>query len=69
MQDVSIIEDADFDTEHEWVMEEQARRDKKVAEKVNEREYEDCGAGIECGCCFGDYPFVWIIFSSHPSIR
>lgn len=65
VQDVSTIEDTDFDMEHEWVVEEQARRDKKVAEKVNELE---CGGGIECGCCFGDYPFVCIASRSYPFV-
>ncbi|KAF5391466.1 hypothetical protein D9757_002039 [Collybiopsis confluens] len=33
------------------------KKDLKVAEKINEEEYEGCGDGIECGCCFSTYPF------------
>lgn len=37
--------------------------DAQVAEKMNNQEYEDCGDGIECGCCFSTYPFVSYIIT------
>lgn len=52
------IQDPELEREHAWVLEELARRDQQIAEKVNEEEYEVCGDGIECGCCFSEYPFV-----------
>jgi TRIAD3 protein (E3 ubiquitin-protein ligase RNF216) len=36
-------------------MEKLAMHDQEVAEKVDEG-YEDCGDGVECGCCFSTYP-------------
>lgn len=54
--------DKDFEDEKEWLeaklQEERAEEDAKLAEGVNEQEYEDCGDGIECGCCFDTKPFV-----------
>ncbi|RDB24555.1 hypothetical protein Hypma_008324 [Hypsizygus marmoreus] len=49
--------DEEFERERVWVRQEIERRDLAVAEQVNEEEYEDCGAGIECSCCFSTYPF------------
>ena len=28
---------------------------------INEQEYEETGQMIECGCCFGEYPFESMI--------
>lgn len=28
-----------------------------MALTVNESEYEESGQAIECGCCFGEFPF------------
>lgn len=38
-------------------------KDSQVAAQLNEKEYEEAGAGIECGCCFTDYPFVCFLSS------
>ena len=32
-------------------------KDRKLAEELNEKEYEETGQGIECGCCCCEYPF------------
>ncbi len=32
-------------------------KDRKLAEELNEQEYEETGQGIECGCCCCEYPF------------
>ena len=54
--------DPEFDRERKWIvrklLERSVAKDSEVAEGLNEKEYEDAGAGIECGCCFTDYPFV-----------
>jgi TRIAD3 protein (E3 ubiquitin-protein ligase RNF216) len=39
--------------------------DFQVAEEMNEQEYEDCGDGFECGCCFSTYPFICLSLSIH----
>jgi TRIAD3 protein (E3 ubiquitin-protein ligase RNF216) len=51
------IHDAEFEQERAWLLEELTKDVLAVAENANE-EYEDCGDGIECGCCFSAYPFV-----------
>ncbi|KAI0055178.1 hypothetical protein BV25DRAFT_284450 [Artomyces pyxidatus] len=55
------VEDDDFTKERKWLLEklknDAAERDAKLAEQMNEAEYEDTGDGIECGCCFSTYPF------------
>lgn len=54
--------DPEFDRERAWLLrklqERRIAKDIEVAAQLNEKEYEDAGAGIECGCCFTDYPFV-----------
>lgn len=54
--------DPEFDQERAWLVrkleERKVAKDPEVAAQLNEKEYEDAGAGIECGCCFTDYPFV-----------
>jgi len=56
------LRDDEFEREREWVlsMEKQiaSKEDAVIAEKLNEQEYEECGDGIECGCCFSSHPFV-----------
>ena len=32
-------------------------RDIKLAEELRQKEVEESGEGIECGCCFGTAPF------------
>ncbi|KAK7466958.1 hypothetical protein VKT23_004022 [Stygiomarasmius scandens] len=55
------LRDDEFEREREWVlsMEKQnaSKEDAVIAEKLNEQEYEECGDGIECGCCFSSHPF------------
>lgn len=59
-------EDPEFDKEREWVLlkvvELATEQDVALATSVNEKEYEDNGEGIECGCCFSEYPFVCVQF-------
>lgn len=54
--------DPEFDKERAWLVrklqERKVAKDSEVAARLNEKEYEDAGDGIECGCCFTDYPFV-----------
>ncbi|KAJ3908568.1 hypothetical protein F5879DRAFT_316503 [Lentinula edodes] len=55
------LEDAEFEQERTWLLEklkgDDVKMDGAVAERVNQQEYEECGDGIECGCCFTTYPF------------
>ncbi|KAF8986749.1 hypothetical protein BDQ17DRAFT_1259268, partial [Cyathus striatus] len=55
------LHDDEFEEELKWVQaleaKEKLQRDKELAEKVAEEEYERTGDGIECGCCFSTYPF------------
>lgn len=55
-------QDPEFDKEREWLLlklqGDATANDVQVAEEMNEQEYEECGDGIECGCCFSTYPFV-----------
>ncbi|KAI0048273.1 hypothetical protein FA95DRAFT_1558166 [Auriscalpium vulgare] len=55
------LQDDEFDREREWLLEklreDTTERDQKLAEEINEQEYEDTGDGIECGCCFATYAF------------
>ena len=66
-------QDPEFDKEREWVLlkvaELATERDAAFAASVNEQEYETNGEGIECGCCFSEYPFVcaWFFVSEHYS--
>jgi TRIAD3 protein (E3 ubiquitin-protein ligase RNF216) len=60
--------DPEFDKEKQWLLlklqEDATENDAQVAEEANEQEYADCGDGIECGCCFSNYPFVRLFFAS-----
>ncbi|KAJ3781897.1 hypothetical protein GGU11DRAFT_221731 [Lentinula aff. detonsa] len=55
------LEDAEFTRERAWLLEKlkenELKMDVSVAEQVNQQEYDECGDGIECGCCFTTYPF------------
>ncbi|KAJ4488145.1 hypothetical protein J3R30DRAFT_3433416 [Lentinula aciculospora] len=55
------LEDLEFEQERSWLLqklkEDEIKMDVAVAEQINQQEYEDCGEGIECGCCFTAYPF------------
>lgn len=57
-------QDPEFDKEREWVLlkvtELATQRDEALAASVNEQEYQDNEEGIECGCCFAEYPFVCV---------
>ncbi|KII87947.1 hypothetical protein PLICRDRAFT_176699 [Plicaturopsis crispa FD-325 SS-3] len=55
------MSDPEFDKERQWLLLKQQeatiKADEAAAEELNEQEYEECGDGIECGCCFSTYPF------------
>lgn len=57
-----VLYDAQFEKERDWILQRQREslleKDSHVAEELNEQEYEECGDGIECGCCFDTIPFV-----------
>lgn len=59
--------DEEFERERAWLLMklqgDVEMADAQVAEKMNNQEYEDCGDGIECGCCFSTYPFVSYIIT------
>ncbi|CAE6398806.1 unnamed protein product [Rhizoctonia solani] len=44
----------DFDNERIWLL-------NYLDERAELEECEQNGTGVECGCCFGDYPFSWMI--------
>jgi E3 ubiquitin-protein ligase RNF216 len=55
------LRDDQFEEERAWLLrklKDEAEDDAKIAEQLDEKEYEDSGDGIECGCCFTAYPFV-----------
>ncbi len=47
--------DPEFEREKAWL----SRQDEKEEAVVTEEEVPE-GEGIECGCCFSEYPFVCI---------
>lgn len=67
------LQDDEFDREREWLtrklQEDVVKGDADVADQLNEEQYEETGEGIECGCCFTEYPFVCqsLTVLSHPS--
>lgn len=65
-------QDPEFDKEREWVLlrltELAAERDAALAASAHEQECLDNGEGIECGCCFSEYPFVRANWLSLPTI-
>ncbi|KAL5637480.1 hypothetical protein ACGC1H_004038 [Rhizoctonia solani] len=44
----------DFEMERIWLLQ-------YLDERAELEECEQNGTGLECGCCFGDYPFSWMI--------
>ncbi|KAL1735070.1 hypothetical protein EV714DRAFT_201568 [Schizophyllum commune] len=57
--------DADFEQERAFILrirrEEQQKRDAELAEELIEKQAEESGEVIECGCCFTSYPFFKMI--------
>ncbi|KAJ3874538.1 hypothetical protein F5051DRAFT_335588, partial [Lentinula edodes] len=49
------LEDAEFEREHAWLLEKLKDEDVKLDETTAEQ--LDRQGSIECGCCFGTYPF------------
>ncbi|CAL1697818.1 unnamed protein product [Somion occarium] len=53
--------DPEFEKERQWFLrklrERNAEKESAVATQLSEKEQEDAEPGIECGCCFTDYPF------------
>ncbi|KAG8688427.1 hypothetical protein FRC11_005453, partial [Ceratobasidium sp. 423] len=47
-------ESEDFELERIWLLQ-------YLDERAELEECEQNGTGVECGCCFGDYPFSWMI--------
>ncbi|KAA1474208.1 hypothetical protein DENSPDRAFT_840773 [Dentipellis sp. KUC8613] len=52
---------AQFAHERAWVLrtaqQQRVQLDRELATQINEEQYEDAGAGLECGCCFTPSPF------------
>ncbi|KAJ6596999.1 hypothetical protein DFH09DRAFT_972809 [Mycena vulgaris] len=48
------LHDSEFEKEKEWI---ESRAHGEKNEAIVEEEYVDCENGIECGCCFSNYPF------------
>ncbi|EPS40818.1 hypothetical protein H072_5298 [Dactylellina haptotyla CBS 200.50] len=44
---------------------EQATFDLAIAQQLNEKQYEETGALLECECCFGDYAFEMMAACCH----
>ncbi|KAJ7591319.1 hypothetical protein C8J56DRAFT_935212 [Mycena floridula] len=51
------LQDDEFDRETEWLAQKLIDRNIEKDEKVAEALLEEEGGGIECGCCFSEYPF------------
>jgi TRIAD3 protein (E3 ubiquitin-protein ligase RNF216) len=50
-----------FQEERAWLLlklQEDLEGDANIAVQLNQKEYQDCEDGIECGCCFTTNPFV-----------
>ena len=41
--------------------------DLEIATQLNNQDYEESGQAIECGCCYGSYPFEEMVqcFEGH----
>lgn len=50
----ALPESKDFERERKWLLE-------YLDERAELEECERDGTGVECGCCFGDYPFSWMV--------
>lgn len=61
----AMVQDPELDLEIAFIQNKQqddaVKDDEALAEQLNEEEYETNGDGIECGCCFTDYPFNHMI--------
>ncbi|KAJ7509982.1 hypothetical protein B0H11DRAFT_1957067 [Mycena galericulata] len=54
------LHDSEFEKEREWISS-RAPEDGTSVTAHDEEEYVDSGDGIECGCCFSNYPFEKMI--------
>ncbi|KAL5018797.1 hypothetical protein ScPMuIL_004519 [Solemya velum] len=54
-----LVSEMQFVTEKMLLVEEE--KDHLIALQCNEKEYEDTGQLITCGCCYGDFPFEEMI--------
>ncbi|QRV85512.1 TRIAD3 [Ceratobasidium sp. AG-Ba] len=57
----ALAENKDFDMERRWLLEHLEEEAIKKAEEAELAECEKNGTGVECGCCFGDFPFSWMV--------
>ena len=63
--------DEELEAEIRWVQETLEEEEVQHATQVAEAEAEEEEGGIECGCCFTDYPFVSVParhLTFHPSL-
>lgn len=56
-----LPENPDFEMERRWLLERLDEEETKKAEEAELAECEKNGTGVECGCCFGDFPFSWMV--------
>ncbi|KAG8743746.1 hypothetical protein FRC10_011466 [Ceratobasidium sp. 414] len=57
----ALPENKEFERERKWLLQFLEDEQAKKAEEAELAECEQNGTGVECGCCFGDFPFSWMV--------
>ncbi|KAG9099890.1 hypothetical protein FRC06_004730 [Ceratobasidium sp. 370] len=57
----ALQENKEFERERKWLLQFLEDEQVKKAEEAELAECERNGTGVECGCCFGDFPFSWMV--------